>query len=99
MATDPPSPLPQRGSDVPAPSADVIPLRKHEIIPEQPAHLSRADALRLIRVLAEKTGNIFVIPYGRKKAGRRGITRRQIELCVQKGTPTEGPFLNMVTGK
>jgi hypothetical protein len=71
-----------------------VPLRRREILLEQPEVLSRAEALWVIRVLAEDTGNIFVIPYGWKKAGQRGITRRQIELCVQKGTPTEGPFLN-----
>jgi hypothetical protein len=45
-------------------------------------------------MLAAETDNIVVIPYGKAKAKTRRITRRQIELCVQKGTPTEGPFLN-----
>jgi hypothetical protein len=93
MASDPPS-VPKTARGSPPATADVIPLRQREVPLEQPKTLSRADALRVIRVLAAETGNIFVIPYGRKKAGRRGITRRQIELCVQKGTPTEGPFLN-----
>jgi hypothetical protein len=78
----------------PTQSADVIPIRSREIPLEQPAKLNSADALRVVRTLAAVTDNIVVIPYGRKKAGRRGITRRQIELCVQKGTLTEGPFLN-----
>ena len=71
-----------------------MPIRPSEFPNEQPDKLSRADALRMIRALSVETANIVVIPYGRKKAGRRGITRRQIELCVQKGTPTEGPFVN-----
>lgn len=75
-------------------TAAVIPIRQREIPVEQPAELRRADALQIIRALAADTGKIVVIPYGRKKAGRRGITRRQIELCVQRGMPTEGPFLN-----
>jgi hypothetical protein len=61
---------------------------------KQPVNLSRADALKTIRTLAADSNNIVVIPYGRKKAAIRKITRRQIELCVQKGMPTEGPFLN-----
>jgi hypothetical protein len=61
---------------------------------DQPADLSRAEALKIVRMLAADTNNIVLIPYGRKKAAMRKITRRQIELCVQKGTPTEGPFLN-----
>jgi hypothetical protein len=76
------------------PSAEVIPLRQHGLPLEQPADLSEPEALRVIRLLAAQTENIVVIPYGRRKTKIRRITRRQIELCVQKGTPTEGPFLN-----
>jgi hypothetical protein len=61
---------------------------------DQPADLSAAGALKVIRLLAENTDNIVLIPYGRKKTAMRKITRRQIELCVQKGTLTAGPFLN-----
>lgn len=93
MASKPPA-TPKKAPDGPQATADVIPLRQREIPLEQPAALNRADALNVIRLLAEDTGNIVVIPYGRRKAGRRGVTRRQIELCVQKGMPTEGPFLN-----
>jgi len=75
-------------------SAEVIPLRQHGIPSKQPAKLSRADALKIIRLLAANTDNIVVIKYGQRKTAMRKITRRQIELCVQKGTPTEGPFLN-----
>jgi hypothetical protein len=41
--------------------------------------------------LATNTENIR---YGKKKAKMRNVTRRQIELCVQRGTITEGPFAN-----
>lgn len=68
---------------------------KHFAIPsKQPDRLSPADALRVVRVIAAVTDNIVVIPYGRRRAQQRKITRRQIELCVQRGTLTEGPFLN-----
>lgn len=73
-------------------SAEVVPLRN---FPEkQPDRLKAADAIKLVRALASETENIVVIPYGKKKGEMRGITRRQMELCVQKGTLTEGPFLN-----
>jgi hypothetical protein len=94
MASDQPPATPKKVRDGVPTTADIIPIRQREIPAERPADLSRADALKVIRTLADDTAKIVVIPYGRKKAGRRGITRRQIELCVQKGTPTEGPFLN-----
>jgi hypothetical protein len=60
----------------------------------QPDYLSAADAVRIVHALATSTDNIVVIPYGAKKARMRKVNRRQIELCVQKGTLTEGPFVN-----
>jgi hypothetical protein len=74
--------------------AKVIPLKGRDIPSEQPGNLSKADALKVVRLLAANTENIVLIPYGRRKAASRRIGRRQIELCVQKGTPTEGPILN-----
>jgi hypothetical protein len=94
VASEPPSARPVVARLLGPQSADVIPLRERGIPLEQPANLSRADALKVIRTLAANTDNIVPIPYGRRKAAIRKITRRQIELCVQKGTPTEGPFLN-----
>jgi hypothetical protein len=94
VASEPPSARPVVARHVRQPSADVIPLKEQGIPLEQPANLSRADALKIVRLMAANTDNIVLIPYGRKKAAMRKITRRQIELCVQKGTPTEGPFLN-----
>ena len=93
-ASDQPPASPRKVSDDLPTTADIIPIRPREIPAEQPPDLTRSDALQVIRALAVDTGKIVVIPYGRKKAGQRGVTRRQIELCVQKGTPTEGPFLN-----
>ena len=60
-----------------------------------PPDLSAAAALKVIRELAADTNRIVVIPYGKRRTAARRITRRQIELCCQKGTITEGPFLNM----
>jgi putative transcriptional regulator len=75
----------------PQASAEVIDLRPAT---EQPDSLSAPEALRVVRMIAADTDDIVVIPYGRKRARQRKVTRRQIELCVQKGTITEGPFVN-----
>lgn len=63
---------------------------------EQPDRLSRSEAEKIVRVLAAETVRIVVHPYGAKRAKQRRppITRRQIELCVQRGTISEGPFLS-----
>jgi len=61
---------------------------------EQPNKLSAALALKIVRLIAADTDNIVIIPYGRRRAQQRNITRRQIELCVQRGTIVEGPFVN-----
>jgi hypothetical protein len=74
----------------PGPSSD----QRAGIPAEQPHRLSAALALKVVRLIAADTDNIVVIPYGRWRAQQRNITRRQIELCVQKGTIVEGPFLN-----
>lgn len=75
-------------------SGEVVRPDKLAISATQPDKLSRAEAERIIRLIAAVTDNIVVIPYGRRRAQQRRITRRQIELCVQRGTVTEGPFLN-----
>jgi hypothetical protein len=72
----------------------VVTLRPVAIPLVQPQRLSGALALQIVRLLAADTDNIVVIPYGERRARHRRITRRQIELCVQKATITEGPFLN-----
>ena len=62
-----------------------------EVVPLQ---LTGAAALQVIRHIAADTGRIIVLAHGRKRGRQRSITRRQIELCVQRGTITEGPFMN-----
>lgn len=59
-----------------------------------PSELSAPQALAMIRKLAADTSNIVVVRHGKERAQQRRITRRQIELCVQKGTIQEGPYLN-----
>ncbi len=84
---------PDDGGGKPGPSPAVRPDQP-PIPREQPDRLSAALAVKIVRLIAADTDNIVVIPYGRRRAQQRNITRRQIELCVQKGTITEGPFLN-----
>jgi hypothetical protein len=47
-----------------------------------------------IRKIAENTANIIILETPRRKGKVRKITRRQVELCCQKGTIDEGPFRN-----
>ncbi|NJM81885.1 MAG: DUF4258 domain-containing protein [Tabrizicola sp.] len=48
----------------------------------------------MIRSLALETERIVIVNHARKSQRVRRISRRQIELCVQKGSITEGPFCN-----
>jgi hypothetical protein len=50
--------------------------------------------LRLVRMIAADSNKIVVIKHAKKRRMQRFITRPQIERCVQKGTITEGPFIN-----
>jgi hypothetical protein len=57
-----------------------------------PAH--NIQAQRMIRDLAADTNKIVIVGHAQKRRKQRKFSRRQIELCVQRGTITEGPFLN-----
>jgi hypothetical protein len=85
----------RREPDAKAPSAVVVPIRRAPFPPaQQPDRLNDADALKLIRVLAADSNNIVVIKHAQKRKAQRNITRPQIERCIQKGTITEGPYVN-----
>lgn len=89
-----PKPAPVAKDEIPKQSAEIVSLHQRFMPPVQPKRLSGADAIKVIRTLAADTDNIVTLPYGSKRAKQRKVTRRQMELCVQKGTITEGPFLN-----
>jgi len=74
--------------------AEVVPLQSVAIPSDQPESLSAPQALKIVRLLAADTSNIVVISHGTKRGRQRSITRRQMELCVQRGTISEGPFVN-----
>lgn len=58
-------------------------------------YLRPVPTLSEIREIASDTDNIQThLPGPARKARHRNITRRQIELCCQRGTIEEGPFLN-----
>jgi hypothetical protein len=76
------------------PEAKIVKFDQRAFPVDQPDELTAADALRIVRILSADTSNIVVIRYGRRRARQRAITHHQIELCVQRGTITEGPFLN-----
>ena len=59
-----------------------------------PERLSQTAALAKVRQLASDSASIVVLPHGRKRQLTRAISFRQIQLCCQRGTMTEGPFLN-----
>jgi Domain of unknown function (DUF4258) len=59
-----------------------------------PLSLTAPAALRMVKALAADTSRIVVIQHAKKRQRKRGITRRQIELCLLKGSITEGPFMN-----
>lgn len=59
-----------------------------------PLKLGAPQALRMIRELARDTDKIVVIQHAKSRQRQRKISRRQIELCVQKGIISEGPYLN-----
>lgn len=89
-SAEPPKPKP-KPVQKPQASAQVIELRPAS---DQPDTLSVPEALRVVHMIAADTDNIVVIGYGQRRAQQRRKTRRQMELCVQKGAISEGPFIN-----
>ena len=65
--------------------------RMAEIVPFK---LTPKQALDMIRKLAEDTDKIVIVGHAQTRQRQRRISRRQVELCVQRGSITEGPFLN-----
>jgi hypothetical protein len=81
-------------ADKSRPSAEVVSLKRAFPPAQQPDRLNDADALKLVRMIAADSDNIVVIKHAKKRRVQRMITRPQIERCVQRGTITEGPFIN-----
>jgi Domain of unknown function (DUF4258) len=62
---------------------------------QQPAKLSPADAIRLVRELAADSGRVGLTHHCRQRMQERDITLRQILNCLQKGAITEGPAIDI----
>ena len=59
-----------------------------------PLTLTEPAALQMVRQLAANSGRVVILEHCRQRMVKRHVTRRQVELCLQKGSITEGPFLN-----
>jgi Domain of unknown function (DUF4258) len=59
-----------------------------------PLDLTEAAALRMLKELAAESRRIVILGHCQKRMVRRHVSRRQVELCLQKGTITEGPLMN-----
>lgn len=59
-----------------------------------PLKMSAPQALRIIRKLAEDSLNIVFLPHAKKRLKQRRIPPTLVQTCLQKGSITEGPFLN-----
>lgn len=61
---------------------------------EQPDSMTPSDALRHVQDISRDSNNIVIVQHAKSRMRQRKVSRRQVELCVQKGTICEGPFLN-----
>jgi hypothetical protein len=59
-----------------------------------PAKVGRSQALAMVREIASRKKGVALVGHARTRMEQRGITRRQVASCLQKGVITEGPFLN-----
>lgn len=65
-----------------------------KIAPVAPTDLSTPAATLMVQQLAGESGRIVILDHCRERMEKRRITRRQVEQCLQKGTISEGPFMN-----
>lgn len=56
-----------------------------------PFEMNETLALHRVRELAADTAKIVITNHCKDRQRERGITRRQVEQCLIKGTITEGP--------
>lgn len=60
-----------------------------------PLPLNDANMLRIIRELAQDTGNVFIEPHARKRMKKRSITPTQVYACLRKGVIDEPAHENI----
>jgi Domain of unknown function (DUF4258) len=57
--------------------------------------LKSADALRIVRRLAQDSSAVFITDHASKRMVQRKVTRVQVIECLLKGVITEGPALDI----
>ena len=57
--------------------------------------INDANMLRIIRELAQDTGNVFIEPHAKKRMKQRGITQTQVYACLRKGAIDEPAHANI----
>jgi hypothetical protein len=62
--------------------------------PVVPLELTAPAAVRMVQDLAGDSNRIVILGHCVQRMKKRRVTRRQVELCLQRGTLTEGPFKN-----
>jgi hypothetical protein len=70
-------------------AAKVVPLRPKASVTED-----RPPSAGDMREIAKVSSKVIWLRGAREKAKKRGITRRQVEMCLLKGTFIDGPFRN-----
>jgi len=54
-----------------------------------PLRLNDANMLRLIRTIAEETGNIFITRHAKARMKQRRISQTQVYACLRQGVISE----------
>lgn len=57
--------------------------------------INDANMLRIIRELAQDTGNVFIEPHAKKRMRERNITPTQVYACLRKGVIDEPAHENI----
>ena len=60
----------------------------------QPDDLNAVAALAMVRRIAQDSSRVILVAHALSRQRKRHVTRKQIEVCLQKGVIEEGPFLN-----
>ncbi len=71
----------------------IVSLRAND--ERQPERLSSHDARRIVQTMAQDTRQVFIVKHAKGRQRSRRISIRQIMTCLQKGSVTEGPYLNI----
>lgn len=71
----------------------IVSLRAND--ERQPERLSSHDARKIVQAMAHDTRQVFIVKHARERQRTRRISIRQVMMCLQKGSVTEGPYINL----